>query len=208
MVTWLERLRQDVRFGARMLRKNPGLTIVAVLTLALGIGANTAIFSALEGVVLAPLPFRQPDRLVVVWQKNITHKYVALTLISLPDFQDWQRSARSFEQLAAVRWQGYDLTSPGTQEHLDGSSVSSNFFSTLGVKPALGRGFSPQEGQHGGAPVVILGDRLWRSRFGGSPKALGKSLILDGVDYTVVGILPPGFRFWTLALHFSPDQSN
>jgi predicted permease len=196
-LTWLEQLLQDVRFGARMLRKNPGFAMVVVLTLALGIGANSAIFSVLDGVVLAPLPFHQPDRLVVAWQKNATHKYLALTLISFPDFQDWQRRARSFEQMAAVRWQGYDLTSPGPPEHLDGSSVSSNFFSTLGVKPVLGRAFSPQEDQPGGAPVALLSDRLWRSRFGGSPKALGKSVILGGVDYTVVGILPPGFRFWT-----------
>jgi predicted permease len=204
--TWFEQLLDDVRFGARTLRKNPGFAIVAVLTLALGIGANTAIFSVVEGVVLAPLPFRQADRLVVVWQKNLTHKYVAT--ISYLDFLDWQRSAQSFQRIAGISWQGYDLTSPGTAQHFDGNRVSSGFFSTLGVKPALGREFSEQEDQEGGSPAVILSDRLWRSRFGASPKALGKFVSLDGMDYTVVGVLPPGFRFLTDADVYLPLGQN
>src|ERR1700679_2536750 len=116
---WLEQFFTDVCFAVRALRKNPGFTIVAVLTLALGIGANTAIFSVVQGVVLAPLPFRQADRLVVVWQKNLTHKYVAT--ISYLDFRDWQRSAQSFQKIAGISWQGYDLTSPGTAQHFDGN---------------------------------------------------------------------------------------
>ena len=114
---WLETLFQDVRFGLRMLRKNPGFTAVAVLTLALGIGANTAMFSVLEGVVLAPLRYRQPGRLVVVWQSNPRFPRVA---ISYPNFIDWQRNALSFEQMAAFAHQEYDLTNPGTPEHIDG----------------------------------------------------------------------------------------
>jgi len=193
--TWIEQFLQDVRFGARTLLKNPGFTIVAVMTLALGIGANTAIFSVVQGVLLAPLPYGQPDRLVVVWQRNLPHKYVAD--ISFPDFQDWQRNARSFQQMAAIAWSGFDLTNPGTPEHVEGNRVSADFFDTLGVKPTLGRAFSSQEDQQGSTPVAIISDRFWRSRFAGNPKTLGKSLTVDGVVYTIVGILPAGFRFLT-----------
>jgi predicted permease len=189
---WIETLLQDVRFGFRMLRKNPGFTAVAVLTLALGIGANTAIFSVVQGVVLAPLPYREPDRLVAVWESNPRFPLVA---VSYPNFRDRQRNARSFEQMAAFARQGYNLTSPGTPEHLDGKEISSGFFSTLGVKLTLGRDFSPAEDVHGGAPVVIVSDRLFRNQFDGQPEALGKSLTLDGVAYTITGVAPPGFHF-------------
>ena len=158
---WLETLWADVRYGLRMLRKNPGFTAVAILTLALGIGANTAIFSVVEGVLLAPLPYFQPDRLVVVWESNPRFPRV---WVSYPNFLDWQRIARSFQQMAAITRHGYDLTSPGTPEHLDGREISSGYFNTLGVKLALGRDFSPSEDQHGGAPVVIISNRLWRNR--------------------------------------------
>src|ERR1700728_257502 len=190
----LEQFGQDVRFGVRALRKNPGFAIVAVLTLALGIGANTAIFSVVESAVLAPLPYPQPDRLVRVSESRPNLKQMD---ISHPDFQDWQRNARSFEQMAAFTWREYDLTSPGVAEHLDGMEVSSGFFATLGVKPVLGRVCSPAEDQPHGAPAAIISDRLWQDRFASSPQVLGKSVILDGVDFTIVGVLPPGFRFWT-----------
>jgi predicted permease len=192
-LTWLEQLLQDVRFSARTLAKNPGFAMVAVATLALGIGANTAIFSVVESVVLAPLPYPHPDRLVMVSESRPNVKQLSITY---PDFQDWQRNARSFEQMAAFNWRDYDLTSPGTSEHLNGTEVSSGFFATLGVKPILGRDFSPSEDRPHGAPAAIISDRLWRNRFASSPQALGKSVILDGVDFTVIGVLPPGFRFW------------
>ncbi len=177
----------------RQLRRNPAFTVVAIITLALGIGANTAIFSVLEGVVLAPLPYREPDRLVLVLLYNRALKYA--TDLSYPDFLDWRRNARSFQQIAAFTQQGFDLTNPGTPEYLDGMQVSSGFFSTLGVKLALGREFSREEDQHGGAPGVIISNRLWRKRFASSQAALGKPVTLDGVDYTTVGVLPSGFRF-------------
>lgn len=189
---WLDDLVQDLHYGMRMLVKDPAFTAVAVLTLALGIGANTAIFSVVEGVLLAPLPYGQPDRLVAIWESNPRFPHV---WISYPNFRDWQREAHSFEHLVAFTWQDFDLTSPGTPEHLDGKPISAGFFATLGVKPMLGRDFSPQEDEHGGAPVVIISNRLWRNRFDSSPTALGKIVTLDGVDYTIVGILPPGFRF-------------
>lgn len=184
---------QDLRFGLRTLRKNPGFAAVAVLTLALGIGANTAMFSVVQGVVLAPLPYFQPERLVMVLESN---QRIAQDAISYPNFVDWQRSARSFEQMAAIRLhQGYDLSAPGSPEHLDGVELTAGFFGLLGVEPSLGREFSQQEDRRGGAPVVIISDRLRRNRFGGNQQALGKLLILDGTGYVIVGVLPAGFRF-------------
>jgi predicted permease len=187
----LEHFLRDVRYAFRSMRKGPGFAAVAIVTLALGIGANTAIFSVLQGVVLAPLPYREPHRLVLVALYNRTLKYA--TNLSYPDFLDWQRDSRSFEQIAAFTAQGFDLTSPGTAEHVDGEEVSSSFFSTLGVKLALGRDFSPEEDRTGMSAVVVS-DRLWQDRFARSPAALGKTITLNGVDYTIVGVLRPGFH--------------
>ena len=168
---WLDQLLQDIRFGVRTLRKNPGFAMVAVATLALGIGANTAIFSVVENVVLAPLPYPQPDRLVMVSESRPNATQLSITY---PDFRDWQRNARSFEQMAAFNWRDYDLTSPGTAEHLNGTEVSSGFFATLGVKPILGRIFSPAEDRPHGAPAAMISDRLWKARFASSPQAFGQ----------------------------------
>ena len=198
---WLDSLLQDLRYGARMLRKNPGFTAVAVLTLALGIGANTAIFSVVQGVLLSPLPYNQPDRLVMIMESNPRYAHV---WVSYPNFQDWQRNAQSFLQMAAFMQQGYDLTNPGTPEHVDGRAVTAGFFSTLGVRLALGREFSAQQDQHGGARALIISDRLWKNRFAQKPQVLGKPATLDGVDYFVVGVLPPGFRFWSDADVYTP----
>jgi predicted permease len=186
-------LWRDLRYGLRLLRKSPGFTAVAVLTLALGIGANTAMFSVVEGVLLAPLPYSHPDRLVVVWENNLHFKQVVWP--SYPNFKDWQRSARSFQRMAAIRWRHYDLTSPGSPEHLLGAGISSSFLDTLDVKLPFGRNFSLQEDQRGGPPVAIISNDLWRNRFSGSPQALGKAVTLNGVDYTVIGVLPPRFHF-------------
>jgi len=194
-------LGQDLRYALRQLRKSPGFTAVAVFTLALGIGANTAIFSVVEGVVLAPLHYREPDRLVMVWENNPRFPRV---WDSYPNFQDWQRNAGSFQQMAALREQQIDLTFPGAPSHIKVSQISSGFFSTLGTELALGREFTPQENQPGGAPVVVISDQLWRERFGGSPEALGKSVTLDGVDYSIVGVAPPGFRLNLAADVFTP----
>ena len=180
--------------ACRSLRKSPGFTAAAVLTLALGIGANTAIFSVVEGVVLAPLPYAEPDRLVMVQEISLTLKRDMS--VSYPDFRDWQRNARAFQQMAVLRWQDYNLTSPGTPEHLNGKGISWGFFSTLGVKLTLGRDFAREEDQSGGAPAVIVSNRLWRNRFAGSAEALGRSITLDGSNYTVVGVLPSAFRLF------------
>jgi len=182
---------QEVRHAVRRLRKSPGFTAVAVATLALGIGANTAIFSVVEGVVLAPLNYREPNRLVMVWENNPRFPRV---WNSYPNFQDWQRSARSFQQMAAFREQQIDLAFPGGAAHLKATQITSGFFSTLGTELALGREFTSEENQRGGAPVVVISHHLWRERFGGGPAVLGKTVTLDGVNYSIVGVVLPGFR--------------
>jgi predicted permease len=187
----METFWRDVKYGVRTLAKSPGFTAIAVLTLALGIGANTAIFSVVNGVLLSPLPYHHPDQLVIVWQKNPQGRNIAP---SYPDLQDWRHNTHSFEGIAALTWNTYDLTNPGSPEHLDGWQISSGFFRTLGVDPTLGRDFSPDEDQHGGAPVAIISERVWKDRFAGSPAVLGKSLILDGADYTIVGVVPSGIN--------------
>src|SRR6202166_4703419 len=186
---------QDSRFAARMLRKSPGFTSVAILTLALGIGANTAIFSVVQGVLLAPLPYHEPDRLLTVWLNNFHLN--SPTYLSYRDFMDWEHAAPPFEKMSAYARRSFDLSSPGNPEHLEGSEISSSFLSTLGVALTLGREFSPEEDRNGGAPVAIISNGLWRDRFGGSASALGKSIVLNGVETTIVGILQPGFRFGT-----------
>jgi predicted permease len=186
---------QDLRFAARTLRKSPGFASIAILTLALGIGANTAIFSVVQGVLLAPLPYHEPDRLVVVLLSNLRLK--SPTYLSYRDFMDWERAALPFEKMSAFAWRSFDLSSPGNPEHLEGSEISSSFFSTFGVGLALGREFSTEEDRNGGAPVTIISNGLWRDRFGGNASALGKSIVLNGVETTVVGVLQPGFRFGT-----------
>src|SRR6266404_1691057 len=192
---FIDTLLQDLRFAVRVLRKHPGFAAVAVLTLALEIGANAAIFSVVQGVLLAPLPFREPERLVMVLLNNFRLK--SPTDLSYRDFMDWERSAPPFEKMSAYAWRSFDLSSPGNPEHLNGREISSNFLSTLGVGLALGREFSHEEDRNGGAPVAIISNGLWRDRFGGSATALDKSIVLDGVETTVVGVLEPGFRFGT-----------
>jgi predicted permease len=192
---FIETLWQDLRIAVRMLRKSPGFTVVAVLTLALGIGANAAIFSVVQGVLLSPLPYREPDRLVMVLLNNFRLR--SPTYLSYRDFLDWERAAPPFERMAAQAWRSFDLSSPGNPEHLEGREISVNFLSTLGVTPALGREFSLEEDRNGAAPVAIISNRLWQERFAGSAAALGKSVVLNGVETTVVGVLQPGFRFGT-----------
>src|SRR6185312_10347915 len=188
---WVEHLWQDIRFGLRMLVKNPGFSAIAVLTLALGIGANTAIFSVVQGVMLAPLPYPDPDRLVLIWQNN---PHAPRVSVSLPDFRDWQRYAHGFDQLSGLRWYQFNLTNPGAPEHISGYEISAGFFQMLGVHPMLGREFSVQEDQPGGTPVALISYKEWQERFGGSPNTLGKSVTLNGVSYTIIGITPAGFQ--------------
>jgi predicted permease len=190
---FIETLIQDLRYGLRQLRRNPGFTAVAVITLALGIGANTSIFSVIDGVLLAPLPYWHSGRLVMMLQSNPFTK--SLWSLSYPDFLDWQRGARLFQHVEGFLSHGFNLTSPGVPAHVDGMEISAAFFSTLGIKPIRGRYFTREEDRPGGAPAVIISHRLFTNRFGGRPEALGSVLALDGVDYTVIGVLPATFHF-------------
>lgn len=187
----LETLAQDVRYGLRILRKSPGFTVTVVLTLALGIGATTAIFSVVQGVMLLPLPYRDPDRLVIIYQSNPHAPRVSM---SLPDLRDWQQSAHSFEWITGERWYEFNLTNPGWPERVSGYETSAGFFAMLGVHPLLGRVISAEEDRPGAAPVALISEAEWKNRFGGSADVLGKSLTLSGVAYTIIGVLPSTFR--------------
>jgi putative ABC transport system permease protein len=197
----METLWKDIRFGFRMLLKKPGFTAVAVLALALGVGANTAIFSVVNGVLLRPLPFKDPDRLVRLgeWSKEVPGMS-----ISYPNFLDWRAQNHVFEGLAATQFGSYNLTGVDEPERLLGRNVSWNFFDVLGVRPAVGRGFRPEE-DHAGAPrVCVISYSLWHRRFGSDQKVLGRAVTLNGEPYAVVGVLPAGYRFGTPTDVFVP----
>jgi predicted permease len=186
-------LMQDLKYSLRMLAKSPGFTAVAVLTLALGIGANTAIFSVVNGVLLNPLAYPRSGQLAAIYATSpgTTQGYITYL-----NFLDWQRDNRTFSSMAMYRNQDYNFTGAGQAERLSGFMISADFFSTLGVKPVLGRLFRPDDDRVGAAPVVILGGGFWKRRFASSPAILGKALTLNGTSYTVVGVIPPSFTFY------------
>jgi predicted permease len=185
-------LVKDLRYGLRMMAKNPGFTAVAVLTLALGIGANTTLFSVVNGVLLNPLPYPQPDRLIALYSRTANSSRWS---IPYPNFLDWVRDNRSFSALAAYREQDYNLTGMGEPERVSGEMVSATFFPVLGVKPALGRTFLPEEDQVGARPVVLISGGLWKRKFGSALDAVGKTLTLSGAGYTIVGVIPASFHY-------------
>ncbi|HAV62263.1 MAG TPA: hypothetical protein DCY13_07835, partial [Verrucomicrobiales bacterium] len=182
----------DVKFALRQLLKYPGFTAVAVLTLALGIGANTAIFSVINAVLLRPPPFEEPDRLVFISESAREMESIS---VAYPNFLDWQREQEGFSSLAAFRSETWNLTGGGRPERIVGLQVSASFFPTLGVRPIRGRVFNPAEDQVGGERVVVLSEGLWQRRFGGDPGILDRTLTLNGESYQVVGILPATFQF-------------
>jgi len=194
---WLEHFVQDIRFGLRMLARNPGFTTVAVLTLALGIGANTAIFSVVNAVLLKPLPYADPDRLAVIW---VTEPSAPGGLFpdTGPDFRDWKAMNHSFEGMSAITIAGATLTGSGEPRQLRGLTVSPNTFQLLGAQPQLGRSFAPDEGPTGHNHVVILSYGLWQSAFGGQKNIVGSKVTLDGEGYDVVGVMPKDLRFPSL----------
>ena len=200
-VIWLEQLVQDVRYAARVLRKSPGFTAVAVLTLALGIGANTAIFSVVQAVILEPLPYPQPNRLVMLWERVRLRNYQNdLNDPSPGNFADWRAQNSVFEDVAAIQDRSFNLTGNGEPLRVEGEAVSASLFSLLQVPMALGRTFTFDEDVSGGPRVVVMGYGLWVSRFGADPQVLHKSVLLDGVSYQVIGIMDRSFRF--------PDPAN
>ena len=185
----------DLKFAFRQLLKNPGFTAVAVLTLALGIGANTAMFSVVNAVLLRPLPFKEPDRLVTVWERDPKQGYEQ-NLASTGTFLDWQQQNQAFESMAIFQAnQGVALGGDGGPERVTGAAISVNLIDVLGVSPLLGRAFMKEEGITGHHQVVLLSQSLWQSRFGADPNILGKVVSLDGTPFSVVGVMPRRFRF-------------
>jgi len=178
---------QDVRYGLRVLAKNPGFTAIAVLTLALGIGANTALFSVVNGVLLNPLPFPSPDELVAVYTKSPTFQESS---ISYPNFLDWQKDTQSFASLCAFRSDDFNMTGAGEPERVHTHMISAEFFTALGMQPLLGRAFRPEEDKAGAGPVAILSDGLWNRKFGSAQDVLGKNITLNGKAYTIIGVAP------------------
>jgi putative ABC transport system permease protein len=194
----MQTLWQDLRFGARMLLKKPGFSLITVITLALGIGANTAIFSVVYAVLLRPLPFPEQERLVMAWKRDTTTNNPFVEL-AVAEVRDWQAQNRSFTNLAlmptTVYGYGYALTGRGDPVQLESAKVTGRFFSILGSQPALGRVFDESDDQVNGAKVVVLSDQLWRERFNADPKIIGQTITLSQQSFTVVGVMPATFAF-------------
>ena len=201
----------DLRHAVRILAKSPGFAVVAVLTLALGIGANTAIFSFVNAILLRPLPYPDSERLVMVFENHPVNGWFKSS-VGAPVLGEWRRQTTHFEGLAARGWGGFILTGRGQPENISGSRLSANCFSLLRLKPILGRDFLPEEETHGKHHVVLLSHQLWQRRFGGDPSIVGQSITLNAEPHTVIGVMPPRLFFpdpdtqlW-IPLVFSPDQ--
>ena len=214
-----ETMLQDLCFGLRMLRKSPGFTAVAVLTLALGIGATAAIFSVVYAALLRPLPYRQPDRLVTLGETRTREKISDPTdsqfwNVSYPDYLDWAQQSKVFESLAGFTGDGFVLHGMGEARVVFGSQATTNFFSTLGVRPILGRDFAAGEDVASGPKVAILTYRMWQGQFGGDPNVIGRSIQLDANSVNIIGVLPREFEFaprgnaeiW-VPLHLNPNMA-
>jgi putative ABC transport system permease protein len=199
-------LGEDLRFAARLFRKSPGFTGVAILTLALAIGANTAIFSVVNGVLLRPLPFPEPERLFQV----IRHDEVegAKSTLSVPQYMFLSRQGEPFARLTAssAMNSGFNLTGEGSPDRLNGARVTQPFFEVLGVPLALGRGFLPEEDKPGGPLVVVISHSLWQRRFAGSLDVIGRAITLNGASYTVVGVAPPELQYPRATQVWTPAQ--
>jgi predicted permease len=189
----METLLQDLRYGLRMLAKSPGFTAIAILTLALGIGANTALFTVVNGVLLNPLAYPHSGQLVALYGKSAGFDQAPISYLN---FLDWQRDTQTFSSMAIYRNQDYNFTGMGEAERLSGYMASADFFSTLGTVPILGRSFRPDDDRPGAASVVILGGGFWKRKFGSSFEIIGKSIALNGTSYTIVGVIPAGFTFY------------
>ncbi|HEX8184790.1 MAG TPA: ABC transporter permease, partial [Blastocatellia bacterium] len=209
----MESLLKDIRFGFRMLVKRPGFTSIVVLALALGIGANTAIFSVVNTVLLHPLPYKDADRLMMVWATSAQR---GGDILPMPpaDFADLRDQNSVFEQMAYSRDGQYILTGMGEPESIRAYRFSANFFDVMGVAPAIGRTFTPEEDRPGTNRVVVLSHKLWQRRFGGNPGVIGESITLSGAPYTIIGVMPAGFQhpqtveMWTPIALAPSDMSN
>jgi putative ABC transport system permease protein len=190
----LDTLGQDLRFGLRMLRKNPGFSLIASLTLALGIGANTAIFSMVDALLLRPLPYHEPERLVLLTNKTSSTRRSS---ISYPNFSDWRERAQSFEGMASWRGESFSLIGAGKPVQLRGQTVNWNIFVLLGVQPQLGRMFTPEDDRYGASRTALLSHGIWQEKFGGDPSVIGRKLLLGGEPHEVIGVLPQGFEYFS-----------
>jgi predicted permease len=188
----VERLMQDLRYGLRMLAKSPGFTVVAILTLAVGIGANTALFSVVNGVLFNPLPYPHPEQLV--WLAESKPNFSSGS-ISWPNFKDWQKENRTFSGMGLYRSYNFNLTGHGEAEQLQARFLTSDFLNVVGVKPLLGRTFAPGEDEIGATPIAIISEGLWNRKLNSSPDVLGKSLDLDGKSFLIIAVLPSSFDF-------------
>jgi putative ABC transport system permease protein len=191
----MEILLQDIRYAIRTMAKSRGLTAVAVIALALGIGANTAIFSVINAVMIRPLPFKDPDRLAMVWEHN-RNRGRAQNVVNPANYKDWQDQNNVFESMAVLFDARYNLTDVDDPEEIPAQRVTTNFFTLLGVNPALGRAFGPEDEQPGRDAIVVISHGLWKRRFGGDPEVAGKTIKLNGNLFTVVGVMPPDFQFF------------
>ena len=210
--SWVEALWQDVRYGVRTLRRSPGFTAVAAITLALGVGANTAIFTVVNAVILRPLPFAEPNRLVRFWESNPEKGWPTFS-VSHPTFLDWRNQSRSFERMAAHTGVGFTLTSGGNPEIVRASAVTEDFLPVLGTTPSLGRNFRREEDRPGGhINVAIVTYGFWQRRLAANPSVLGTTLTLDGRAFEIVGVLPPSFSWirdrLDLLVPLAPDPAR
>ena len=187
----LTSLPQDLRYGVRVLAKSPGFSLIAILTLALGIGANTAIFSVVNGVLLNPLPFHDPEQLVSMFQEMPNFDNGS---ISYPNFIDWRRMNTTFAGMAAYRSIGFNLSGNGEPERLHGEMISAGFFEILGVNPIMGRTFTADEDRLGANPTVMITEGLWQRKFGGRKDIIGQRMVLDDVGRTIIGVVPSSFH--------------
>ena len=185
-------LLQNLRYALRQLRNNPGFAAVAVITLGLGIGANTALFSVVNGVLLSRLPYPEPERLVTLSESKPNFEYGSISYLN---FRDWQKENRAFSAMAIYRSTAFSLTGSGEPVQVSGEFVSSDLFSILGVKPLVGRLFAPGEDEVGAAPIALISAGLWQRKFSSAVDVLGKNLTLDGKNVTIVGIIPSTFHF-------------
>ncbi len=197
---------QDLRYAIRQFRKNLGFTAVAVITLALGIGANTAIFSVVNGVLLRPLTFKDPARLVRVWHVPPPKSFPGMTTfsVSAANYLDWERQNHVFERMAIYTFHGFTLTGGDKPEQVDACAATAGFFATLGIQPILGRAFTSDEDQPGHSNVVVLSHRLWQERFGSNPGIVGQNIEMDGAKYLVAGVMPASFQFPDFAQMWTP----
>ena len=192
----LDSLSRDLRYALRLLMRSPGFTVLAVMILALGIGANTAIFSVVSAVLLKPLPFEAPDRLVFLWEDASPSGFSPRGTVAPANYVDWKARSRSFEDMALFNGlQAYNLTGDGEPERLAGIRATANLFSVLRLTPILGRTFSADDEGSGATPVAVVGQTLWVRRFGADPNLVGRDIVLDGVKHTVIGVVPSGFRY-------------